>query len=76
MRLLKDAFTDEDLTNFCFDRFPAVHDNFAQGMSKGQKVQMLLEYCVRHHEVETLLEAVRVANPAQYERYEATIRPL
>ena len=37
---------------------------------------MLLEYCVRHHEVETLLELYAPANPAQYERYEATIRPL
>mgnify|MGYP001180963945 CR=1 FL=1 len=67
--LLMAAFSDEELTTLCFDHFRTVYDDFTTGMSKGQKVQRLLEFCSRHQEVQTLLTLVEQANPTQYQRY-------
>ena len=35
-------------------------------MSKGQKVQRLLDYCTRQEQVDDLLAAVQKANPRKY----------
>jgi hypothetical protein len=72
--LLNAAFNDEELTTLCFDYFRPVYDDFAGGMSKGQKVQRLLDYCSRRELVDELLAAVRKANPAQFRRFEDRLR--
>jgi hypothetical protein len=71
--LLNAAFNDERLTILCFDYFRPVYDDFASGMSKGQKVQRLLDYCVREEQVDDLLAAVCKANPKQYQRFEGQL---
>ncbi len=71
--LLNAAFNDEGLTTFCFDYFRPVYDDFTLGMSKAQKVQRLLDYCVRQEQVDDLLAAVRKANPKQYEQFEGQL---
>jgi hypothetical protein len=43
-------------------------------MSKGDKIQRLLDYCSRHEQVEDLLAAVEKANPVQYLRFEGGLR--
>ncbi len=68
--LLNAAFNDEELTTFCFDYFRPVQDDFATGMSKGQKVQRLLDHCTRQDQIDDLLAAVRKANSKQYQRFE------
>ena len=73
-QLLGDAFNDEELTTLCFDHFPTVYEAFGSGMSKGDKILRLLDYCVRREQVEQLLAAVQTANPAQYRRYEGSLR--
>ena len=73
-QLLGDAFNDEELTTLCFDHFPAVYEAFGSGMSKGDKILRLLDYCVRREQVGQLLTAVQTANPAQYRRYEDRLR--
>ena len=72
--LLKAAFSDEELTTLCFDKFPAVFEDFSSGMSKGQKIQRLLDHCRRHAEFDTLVSLVRERNPAQYARFERRLR--
>jgi hypothetical protein len=72
--LLGAAFSDEELTTLCFDHFPAVYEEFAGGMSKRQKIQRLIDYCVRQERVETLLAVVERRNPAQYARFEPRLR--
>jgi len=67
--LLSAAFSDEELVTFCFDCFPAVYEDLGSGMGKGQKVQRLLEYCLRRGQMEELLARVRTCNPAQYARF-------
>ena len=39
--LLMAAFSDEELATFCFDNFRQVYEEFATGMSRTQKVQLL-----------------------------------
>jgi hypothetical protein len=51
-----------------------VYEDFATGMSKGDKIQRLLDHCIRYEQVEALLAAVQRANPAQYERFEDQLR--
>ncbi len=67
--LVSAALGDQELTALCFDHFPGVYDEFAGGMSKGDKLQRLLEHCVRHDQVAQLVELVQSANPAQYARF-------
>ena len=45
--LLNTTFSDEEIAVLSFDYFPSVYDNFASGMSKGQKIQQLIDYCRR-----------------------------
>ena len=72
--LLTAAFSDEELTTLCFDTFRTIYEDFATGMSKKQKIQLLLDYCIRHEQVEELLAAVRKANPAQYDKRASGLR--
>ena len=67
--LLTAAFSDEELTTLCFDHFRSVYDNFSGGMNKGQKIQLLLDYCARRDRFSQLLQLVREHNPAQYNRF-------
>jgi hypothetical protein len=72
--LLTAAFSDSELTNFCFDYFSEVYETFSSGMSKPQKIQELLDYSRRHVEVEHLLQLVETQNPSQYARFAAALR--
>ncbi len=66
---LTNAFSDEEITTLCFDQFRPVYDNFSTGMSKGQKIQRLLEYCEQHAEWPNLLTALQRERPAQFARF-------
>jgi hypothetical protein len=72
--LLNAAFSDEEIRTLCFDHFRAVYDEFATGMSKGDKLQRLLDQCERYQEIEQLLAHVQARNPAQYARFESQLR--
>ena len=65
-RLLSAAFDDAELTTFCFERFDPVHQKFSSGLDTGKKIQMLLDYAVRHRQLTTLPGLVRKYNPEQY----------
>lgn len=67
--LLLAAFSDEELATFCFDYYRPVYENFTAGMSRPQKVQMLMEQCERRGGMAALLERVKVANPYQYQKF-------
>jgi superfamily I DNA/RNA helicase len=72
--LLTVSFSDEDLTNFCFDHFRDVYNQFGLGMSKTVKIQRLIEYCINQVQVDRLLRLIREQNPAQYAQYEDRLR--
>ena len=72
--LLMAAFSDEELTTFCYDNFRPVYEEFATGMSRTQKVQRLVETCDRRGELAELLALVERANPYQYGRFSERLR--
>jgi hypothetical protein len=72
--LLLAAFSDEELTTFCFDYYRPVYGEFTTGMSRPQKVQLLLDSCVRRGEVERLLALVKEKNAYQYRQFEPKLR--
>jgi len=68
--LLAAAMSDEELTLLCFDHFRNVYESFTTGMSKPQRIQILLDYCERRARVDELLAVVRMERPYQYERFQ------
>lgn len=68
--LVSAAFSDGELTTLCFDHFHTVYEEFGTGMAKGQKIQLLLDHCVRHGRLDELVQRVKERNPAQYARFE------
>ena len=67
--LLNAAFSDDELMALCFDHFREVYNNLSSGMSKGQKIQQLLDHCIRREQIPALLAEVQARNPAQYRRF-------
>jgi formylglycine-generating enzyme required for sulfatase activity len=65
-RFLTEFFSDEELSTLCFDYFRDVYDDFASGMTKGQKIQLLIERCERRGVLPNLLAAIQRARPDQY----------
>jgi len=72
--LLSAAFNDQEVTTLCFDHFRPVYEDFSSGMSKGDKIQRLLDHCERHDQWARLVALVRDANPAQYARFAAQLK--
>src|SRR6266498_6056956 len=66
--LLKLAFSDEELTTFCYDYFSPVYEMFSSGMGRLVKIQLLIEYCDKQGKFEELLRLLEQKNPYQYNR--------
>ncbi len=71
-RFLAAAFSDEELDALCFDYFPRVYDDFASGMTKGQKIQALIEHCQRHGHMDSLAGALQKERGEQYAEWFAS----
>lgn len=65
-RFLTDYFSDEEFTTVCFDYFLEVYNSFATGMSKGQKIQALIEYSRRREQWPKLLATLQAERPTQF----------
>jgi len=67
-KFLVESLNDEELSTLCFDYFRDVYNDFASGMIKGQKIQLLIERCERRGVFSNLLAAIQRARPEQYEK--------
>ncbi|MFZ1397290.1 MAG: TIR domain-containing protein [Candidatus Promineifilaceae bacterium] len=65
-KFLQEFFSDEELTNFCFDYFPLVYNDFTVGMPKSQKVRMVVEKSQRRGGFDELLAALERERPKSY----------
>jgi S1-C subfamily serine protease len=74
-QFLIDSFSDEELTTLCFDHFRPVYGNFSTGMSKGQKIQLLLDYCTRRDKMPELLDVLAEARLEQFAQRFGTAAP-
>jgi hypothetical protein len=66
-KFLTELFNDEELTSLCYDYFRDVYLDFALGMSKGQKIQRLIERCDHREAIPNLLAAMAAERAAQYD---------
>ncbi|MCX6032171.1 MAG: SUMF1/EgtB/PvdO family nonheme iron enzyme [Chloroflexi bacterium] len=73
-KLVSAAFGDEDLRTFCFDHFPAVYEEFTAGQTKNARVLSLVSFAERHGRLDTLLDAIKQANPHQFALFEAAVQ--
>ena len=48
------AYGDEELAALCADYFRDVYENFAAGITKTQKIQLLLDHCQRRELLSTM----------------------
>ncbi len=53
----------------CFDHFYEVYESFGKGTTKGQKIELLLDYCARYDRLGELMGYVEQLNATQYVRY-------
>ena len=67
-QFLTEAFNDDELMALCSEYFRDVANDFASGMTKGQKIQLLIGYCQRRDVIPSLLAAIQRARPEQYEK--------
>ena len=63
------AYSDEELTTLCADYFRDVYENFAAGMTKAQKIRLLLDHCQHRDLLPNLAAALERDRPEQYQRY-------
>jgi hypothetical protein len=72
-RFMLDHLSDEDIDALSYDYLRPAHDQFSQGMSRGQKIQALLEYCDQHDCQENLLAALQIHDLEQYQQHFSSI---
>ena len=65
---LTSSYSDEELIMLCADYFRDVYDNFAVGMTKTAKIQLLLDHCQRRDLMPNLLAALERDRPEQYRK--------
>ncbi len=66
---LLQAFSDDELHALCFDYFRDVSDEFGSGMTKGQKVQLLIQYCTRRSLIPNLAHALQRERPEPFAQH-------
>lgn len=66
---LTSSYSDEEITVLCSDYFRNVYDDFAAGMTKGQKIHFLLDHCQRRTLIHNLVAALRRDRPEQFQNH-------
>ena len=66
---LLQAFSDDELHALCFDYFRDVSDEFGTGMTKSQKVQLLIQYCTRRRLIPNLTHALQRERPEPFAQH-------
>jgi hypothetical protein len=72
-KFMLDHLSDEDIDALSYDYPRPAHDQFSQGMSKGQKIQAVLEYCDQHDCQGNLLAALQIHDLKQYQQHFTSI---
>ncbi len=67
-QFLVDHYNDEELTQFCFDHFYEVYQNFAADMSVGRKAMRMVDYCQRRDSIPSLLAKLKQERPEPFRR--------
>ena len=68
-RLLTKALDKDDFEALCFQTFRPVYDQFTDGMTRGARARLLLDYVERQRLTADLLREVRGLNNTRYEEF-------
>ncbi|MCZ7361009.1 MAG: hypothetical protein O8C55_13135 [Candidatus Methanoperedens sp.] len=72
--LLEAAFSEEDLSNFCFDHYKPVYEQFTTGQTKSTRVRLLITYAEKNNLIDDLLDKVKKKNPHKYGEFEPGLK--
>ncbi|HLB69797.1 MAG TPA: hypothetical protein VJJ51_02010, partial [Candidatus Methanoperedens sp.] len=67
--LLEAAFSEEDLSNFCFDHYVSVYEQFTSGHTKSTRVRLLITYAEKNNLIDDLLIRLNQKNPHKYAEF-------
>ncbi|MBV9157124.1 MAG: AAA-like domain-containing protein [Acidobacteriaceae bacterium] len=67
--LLDEALDYDDLTAFAYDYFRPAYELLDEGAGKKARIQTLIEYADREHELDKLLDRLAQTRPKEYRRY-------
>jgi hypothetical protein len=70
---LTSAYSDDEVGTLCSDYFRDVYEDFAAGMTKAQKIGLLLDYCQRREQLPNLLAALERDRPQQFRAHFAEV---
>ncbi len=72
--LLEAAFSEEDLSNFCFDHFLPVYEQFTGGQTRSARVRMLITYAEKNSNLDDLLARIKQENSHKYAEFESRLK--
>ena len=69
-QFMQEGFSDDEVETLCFDNFIDLHRDFSSGMTKGEKIKLLLEATAKQHgrAGEALFCALQEKRPEQYQK--------
>ena len=71
-QFIMQSFSDEELVTLCFDYFPEVSQNFADGMTKNRKALALIGYCDSRGLMDNLHATLAQERPTAWQSQFAT----
>jgi hypothetical protein len=71
--LVEAAFSEEDLSNFCFDHYFSVYEQFTAGQTKSTRVRLLITYAEKNNLIDDLLTRIKQKNPHKYGEFESRL---
>lgn len=60
------AFDDQELSTFCFDHYREVYEQFTVGMTKIRMVNLLIDYCERRGDLQSLVARIQRERPGLF----------
>ena len=61
------TFDDEEFNTLCSDYFRSVYIDFTTGMRFSQMIRLLLDYCIRHNQMDDLMAALQRERTALFQ---------
>jgi len=68
------TFDDEEFRSLCFDYFRDVYIDLTTGMRFRQMVQLLLDYCIRHDQIDALMAALQRERTVLFQKQFAPVQ--
>ncbi|MEM7113597.1 MAG: hypothetical protein AAF614_14255 [Chloroflexota bacterium] len=71
--LIFEAFSAEELADFCFDNYGAVYRELSSAQSYGQQIRMLIDYARTRGQTVELVNRIAIERPVKYQQHEESL---